>query len=191
MPRRSPPPPRPDLRDAEIRHLRDQLDLAHDTIIGLMPDGIQGLLGSFYMVESDEDFHAWMRWTQASLLALADKRPGPTMGGVVGEWRARCPLCGGGASSPGLEGFSLPTGLERHLGGTHGSRMCLVFSAAHQQAIQSMRRALSGTGPSFSAMPRRSPKPWERPAAAPLPEPPKASAVILSLRPDGVRPAES
>lgn len=45
------------------------------------------------------------------------------------EGRSACPLCGDTTQSYGL-GFSVPTGLERHLLGSHGSRECNVMYAA-------------------------------------------------------------
>lgn len=50
--------------------------------------------------------------------------------------RANCPLCDRSTLGPyHTGGFTIPTGLERHLTGSSGARQCMVVRAAHCQAL--------------------------------------------------------
>ena len=76
----------------------------------------------------------------------------------------------------------MPTGLERHLAGIHGSHMCRVFEAAHGNAIEHARREFM-PGARMDLIRGANLKPWERKAPA-APQAPKQSATVHKLRPD-------
>lgn len=185
MARRAPPTLPPDNRDHTIRELDDALYFAQEAVGKLLPDVLLGPLQAAWSVESPQDFADWLSWSLRRFMAAAHPQPGPEMGGAPGEWRAWCPLCGDGAASlRDLDGFSLPVGLERHLLGTHGSRMCCVFRVLQFRAVQSMRRAQAHRAPVVGRRADERPKPWAGPVAEEVEPQTRPSAVVLKLRPD-------
>jgi hypothetical protein len=56
--------------------------------------------------------------------------------------RAYCPLCGEGAQSLviGYDGYALPDGLRRHLGGMGNARSCRVMDVVRTLARDSLGR---------------------------------------------------
>jgi hypothetical protein len=171
------PPVPADDRDRELARLRDELFLARDTIIGLMPEPQMLLLEAYCYCETFEEADEWERWVVDGLIELADKRPGLDMGDrSPGAVRAWCPLCGLGASDPYRRGFAVPLGLGRHLLGSHGSQRCRVFRAAAEECYEQLRARERGE-PQLQWIGGR-PKPWR----APKPAAPKPSAVVLQFR---------
>lgn len=118
-----------DPRDDTIRHLRDELFMARQTILSLTTPDQQGLLKSYYDCETRQDSYRWESDVAEKLIEGAIALP-REQGSYFGP-RAFCPLCGDGTSSPYETGFSLPEGLRRHLVGWGGrANQCVVLSTA-------------------------------------------------------------
>ncbi|MFC5521088.1 hypothetical protein [Polaromonas jejuensis] len=109
---------------------------------------------------------------------LTLSRPGEEMYGAAGTIRAYCPLCKCGAQSTYSRGFSMPTGMRRHLEGSHGSRRCAVFSAAIDPCFEGIaEKAKSGCrGPNWEGLRSELP-PWK---IVP-PEPVRSSAMVIKF----------
>lgn len=168
----------PDTRDAQIRRLKDALYLARRTIIDLMPEPLREPLEAAIWCDSKDDAYEWQAWAIERIIALAESRPSEEMYGTAGTPRAYCPLCKRGAQSPYSQGFAMPTGLRRHLEGSHGSRRCEVFSAAVDQCFEeTAEKAKPGyRGPNLE---------WLRPRLPPWkivpPEPERPSAMVINF----------
>ena len=177
MPRRSPPTLPPDLRDSEIRQLRDELYLARCALVQSVRPQARIWLEAHTDVRSFEDLDRWMSWAVDGLLTVASV-DAPSAGFGT-QRRAVCPLCGESAQSPYTSGFALPTGLTRHLVGSHGSRMCTVFNAAFAQARDSAIQHRDGRGLRWEDLGDPPKPPWEVQEAG------KAhTANVVKLRPD-------
>lgn len=158
MPRSRPAPPICEEQAREIRRLKDELYLARQTIIDLMPENLREILDSYYQIKTTQDWYRWPDQTAEKITALCTHVTDFKMGGYVLESRAKCPLCGDGPQSyyDGQAGFKLPEGLRRHLTGYGRSRECPVFGAARalgRDHYQTMKRE---GGPNWSAT--KSPK---------------------------------
>lgn len=94
----------PDRRDAEIQKLQANLHCARATIVDLVPKPHRDWLEMATLCGNFKDFDAWQAWAIDGLTRGAYARPGPEMGGVVGQFRAFCPLCGEGSQALGLLG---------------------------------------------------------------------------------------
>lgn len=182
MPRKpfQPGPPAPP-RDAKIRELETSLYLARNTFIDLMPPPLQATLEANIWCDSFDALHEWQDWAVGAVIDAADKQPGCEMGDDTHRLRAFCPLCGEGATSAyGPSGYLIPTGLSRHLEGSHRTRRCHVFAAAWKLAAESARESEAGTGPHFQGLLRSEP-PWRifKPVVPPAPAGPKATVIHL------------
>lgn len=113
-----------------IRDLESDLYMARRAIIELMPDAAKKVLDSF---DGKTRADVWI-WAETAAQQIVNLCEDVTVQMYDGYplWapRAVCPLCGGGSSAPYENGFALPTGLERHLLGSHNSHQCDVFGAA-------------------------------------------------------------
>ena len=168
----------PDTRDAKkIRKLETALYLARSTIISLIPESLQRPLEAAIYCISRQDIHDWERWAIERVMAQAVGRPGLEMG-APGQTRAYCPLCGGGSQAPYTSGFAMPTGMRRHLEGSHGSHRCAVFSAAIDPCFEKIEeRAEPGyRGPNWEGLCSGLP-PWK---IVP-PEPVRTSAIVINF----------
>lgn len=186
MPRRKLPPNQSgelaQLRE-ELRRTRNDLYCAQAAIIDLMPAGQQELLNGWIDVHTRKDMAEWSYWAIGQLLDMANKRDGPEMGALKGEWRAMCPLCDRDALTSYCRGFAFPVGLERHLAGSHRMRQCSVFNAACTLALENVRSnedqvgpVLRMSGPHFT----QRPKPWK---ALPAIQPPAPASNVVAIRP--------
>lgn len=129
--------------EATIRRLSDELFLAREAIIELMGEEARAILGSHYKCNSREESRGWAKAAAMNLMDLCHPVSQPMyQGQPFGSRRAKCPLCQQGASSfyEPDQGFTIPDGLLRHLLGTHNSRQCSVFGAAHALAIDRFQR---------------------------------------------------
>jgi len=173
-----------DDRDKKIEQLEEELFLARMAIVDLMPEQLRAVLTANFYCESRELLHEWLRWSVEQIIDAADKRPGHEMGDYPGSGqRAYCPLCGSEASSPYTRGFAFPTGLIRHLEGSHSQQQCSVFRAVERMARDRLR-GLEAGGPRIRWSSPRVP-PWRVPPPAPTerPAPPtRPSAEIVQLR---------
>lgn len=131
----------PSESEATIRRLKNDLFLTREALISLMPVEVQEILNSHYRcADKNESLH-WPGLAAGKIVDLCKPLPRQMFDGYpVGSARANCPLCGHGAESfYGQEGFAIPDGLFRHLLGTHNSRQCAVFGAAHEMARETRR----------------------------------------------------
>lgn len=100
---------------------------ARETILILMPEGVQEILRSYRSCASRDDANQWNHTVVEKIISLAEELPSPR---VVGLPRfAKCPLCGSGSMAAYQPGFTLPEGLRRHLVGWGNARQCGVFHA--------------------------------------------------------------
>lgn len=173
-----------DPRDREIRRLRNALYFARMTIIEQVPEELREPLSAATRCKTIEDVRAWQAWAIDRLLTMADSRPTSEMGGDPGTFRACCPLCGGEALSPDRRGFKMPTGLRRHLEGSHGNRRCPVFAAAIDPCVEEIRELAQPDyrGPRLNSVPL-GPAPWTL-APEKVSEPQRPSATVIKLRPE-------
>lgn len=167
----------PDNRDALIRKLQADLTDARWTIVGLMPDALQEILTAAIHCQSRQDVRDWETWAIDQLIELAGDRPRRDIGQRA-LTRAYCPLCGGSAQTANTSGFAMPTGLRRHLEGSHGSRRCGVFSAAIDPCFEQIaERSEPGyRGPNWEGLSLGLP-PWKIRS----PEPVQPSAQIIKF----------
>lgn len=152
--------------------------MARHTIIGLMPEPLRDILFAQILCESFRDIQDWQTWAVDELIDHADKRPGPEMGDFPGAVRAMCPLCGSEAQTPYSRGFSVPTGLTRHLEGSHKVGRCPVFEAAAEMAFERERERAAGK-PQLTHGTQHVP-PWKVPKPEPLALP---SAAVHEFKP--------
>lgn len=165
----------PDDRDTKIRQLGEQLYFARRTIIDLVPEPLRAFLDAASYCETFEDLLQWDAWCIRHLIVRADLQPTHE----AGAYRALCPLCGGSSQAPYSVGFSVPTGLSRHLGGTHGSARCGVFDAAYGKARDHVIEVRDGKAPRLQLIghePRQ--PPWRVDAST------RTSKNVVKLRPD-------
>ena len=122
-----------------IQHLENELFKARYAIIGLMTDEMQNLLKGYYHCKSRKEGYEWESQVVDKIVAIATPIPAAS---YFSE-RANCPLCGRGAQSPYEQGFSIPDGLSRHLGGTYNARQCDVTEAAFTLAREYWHKQFS------------------------------------------------
>jgi hypothetical protein len=123
-----------------VQRLEGQLDEARRDIVGLMPPDIEQLLESYSSCRSYDETRGWRDAVSEALVELA--RPTAFADRDRGGMRAMCPLCHKGSPYPGLEGYALPEGLMRHLGGRGNTRNCVVMQAAWELARADWRQRL-------------------------------------------------
>lgn len=152
---------------SKVRRLEDRLFISHQALYDLVPEPASTWLAASLQVATVKDADAWHSWLVEHVLAIATRRPGVDMGSIRDEWRAACPLCGGGASSPHAAGFSYPIGLRRHLSGSHGSRRCPVVGAAHFDAWERVRANSDHCSPMVDERAFTKLRPRELPATPP------------------------
>jgi hypothetical protein len=116
------------LSDETIRHLEEELYLAHEAIIQLAPDKFHDLLHDrAYTIENQNDLHRWKSTLSAAVIAAAE----PLADRWEGDPKVACPLCRSrGRGAFGTKGWALPAGLEKHLNGGGTTRRCPVIDAA-------------------------------------------------------------
>jgi len=133
MPRGSPPRDGRDL-EAKIRLLLNDLFLAREAIIDLMPEHLRDCLEESISCHSFEDFENWESWAVDRVIAIAELDAHQLA--LRGRIRLPCPLCGGAPQSEDLGGYLLPTGLLRHLEGSHRSTRCRVLTSVANECRQ-------------------------------------------------------
>lgn len=138
---RRPPQLRP--VDMQIRALESELWQARSTVMDLLPNPIANILHSYHLCASIDDTYAWSHVVVQRLIDITE--PLTDLHSLSGL-RAPCPLCKGEAQSAYERGFSLPSGLKRHLEGSAGSPICAVFAAAKGLALSSWERKFKSRG---------------------------------------------
>lgn len=116
----------------QIRKLEEDVYRLRRSIIDLMPENLEKLLGSYYSAKSKSERYQWVDQVADEITNLATPLEPPNS--YFSPDRARCPLCGGTSQSPYADGFTLPIGLQRHLVGYGNVHQCPVFEAAEALA---------------------------------------------------------
>jgi hypothetical protein len=125
----------------KVSRLEGELYKARATIIGLARrTELVPLLSEQTSCKSFEEVYEWVERTADSIIEIACQTDTPAGRNWDGRLRVLCPLCGDTPQSPYDEGFLLDEGLRRHLLGTYNSRQCSVLQAAHEMAIDRVRR---------------------------------------------------
>lgn len=117
--------------EERIRKLEDELYMARETIIELMPEKTQKILSSYYSCKSSQEIRQWRDSVVEHIIGLAEPLPDHIS---IWQHRAICPLCGGSSTSAYSDGFTLPEGLRRHLIGFGNVRQCSVMEAVFKQS---------------------------------------------------------
>ncbi|MBN4055248.1 hypothetical protein JYU12_00730 [bacterium AH-315-K03] len=123
-----------DDHDSKIRQLEDNLFTARMTIISLVSKDLDVDLKGYYSCDSRDESYRWMKEVVDKVVeqaVLIEKT-----GSSYFQDRAYCPLCQDSSGSWYEEGYSIPTGLQRHLSGFGNVHQCPVmevsFSLAHE-----------------------------------------------------------
>jgi len=111
-----------------IESLKHDLSTVRWTVLSLMPEDVQRILGSYYDCGSEEEALMWENITAEKIIALAEILQ--SRGWAFFGERAYCPLCKNGSNSPFEEGFAVPEGLRRHLVGWGNTHQCGIFKVA-------------------------------------------------------------
>lgn len=113
--------------DEKITQLEWKLYQARETILALMPGGVQEILRSYRSCASRDDANQWNHTVVEKIISLAEELPSPRVSFLPRY--AKCPLCSSVSMAPFQPGFALPEGLRRHLVGWGNARQCGVFNA--------------------------------------------------------------
>lgn len=114
-----------DSPEKRIRELENELWIARETLINLLPDKLHTLLNSFEKCKTKEEASQWMKDVIEKILIHVKTDPFDSRSD---RSRACCPLCGSGTEDRhGEKGFAFPTGLRRHLTGFGNTTMCPVM----------------------------------------------------------------
>jgi len=107
------------LPEARMERMREEMYVLRQAVLSLVPERFRILIKPPYSF-TQEQGRSWQYETVRKVLELVEADP---------QGRAPCPLCGETTQTYGV-GFAVPTGLERHLLGSHQSRRCDVMHAA-------------------------------------------------------------
>jgi hypothetical protein len=121
--------------EQRIRALEEDLYMARQTIVELMPQPISDALVDYRSCSSYSDFTAWQNQVVALITSMAEVDPKSS--GF--EERGYCPLCRGGTRGPYQSGFKIPGGMEKHLLGEGNASQCVVTEAAFRNARYTLR----------------------------------------------------
>ena len=171
MPKRT--PSGPDERDERIQRLSMDLYLTRTALISFAPDELRPVLEAQLECEARDDLLDWESWAIERVVDVADERLLP---GLPGRPRSMCPLCGRGTRGPYEDGFAIPLGLARHLGGESGANQCTVFGAAWGLGFD--RTDPRRIRPKWAPTRASSVPPWKQRAEMP-PTPARPSAKVL------------
>jgi hypothetical protein len=116
--------------EQRIRALEEELYMARQAIVELMPQHISDLLTDYRSCSSSGDFIAWKNQVVALITSMAEVDPKASHF----EERGYCPLCKGGTRGPYQSGFKIPGGMEKHLLGDGNAHQCVVTEAAFRNA---------------------------------------------------------
>jgi hypothetical protein len=97
---------------------------AQELILELMPENVRGIL----QTNMFSTFGAVYNWRRVVIPLVAELAQPDDSG------RALCPLCRQKPACGFQSGFTLPTGLTRHLEGSHGFYRCQVMVVAEAVA---------------------------------------------------------
>ena len=122
--------------EQRIRALEEDLYMARQAIVELMPQHISDALVDYRSCSSYSDFMAWQNQVVALITSMAEVDPKSSS---VFEERGYCPLCRGGTRGPNQSGFKIPGGMEKHLLGGGNAHQCVVTEAAFRNAQHALR----------------------------------------------------
>jgi hypothetical protein len=122
--------------EQRIRVLEEELYLARQAIVKLMPQHVSDMLADFQSCSSYADFIAWQNQVAAFITSMAEVDPKSSS---RFEERGYCPLCRGGTSWSPQSGFKIPGGMEKHLLGDGNAHQCVVTEAAFKNARHALR----------------------------------------------------
>jgi len=109
---------------SDFRDIEAALHEAQELILELMPDNIRSIL----QTRMTSSFGAIYNWRRAVIPPVVEHALHDDTG------RGRCPLCHRGPDQGVHVGFTLPTGLTRHLEGSHNFYRCGVMAVAEAVA---------------------------------------------------------
>lgn len=112
----------------EVERLKNKLNHFHHFILCSLPRELRSLLGDY---DLGGNWDTWSRKVVERVVGLSLVK---TEGMGYSSDRGLCPLCQRGAEHQGLDGYTIPIGLTRHLAGTHGVQQCEVMEAADELA---------------------------------------------------------
>lgn len=102
-----------------MNRMREEMWRLRMAVLSLVPEKFRTIVNPPYKFSSTEGFQ-WEHTVTGTILQMLETDAGG---------RSACPLCGETTQTEGV-GFSIPTGLERHLLGSHKSHQCVVMYAA-------------------------------------------------------------
>lgn len=102
-----------------IRKLENDLYMARQVILDMLPEAVSAILRSYYQVKTRQESYQWRERVAEELVAFAS--PLPPQYGYNGD-RAACPVCQSTGSGIQFEGYSVPAGVIVHLTGKRNSR---------------------------------------------------------------------
>jgi hypothetical protein len=112
-------------KDKEIAHLKEQLEEARWSIIGLSRTYIDGWT-NYIRCNSRKEAYEWRANTVQEIIDLAEEVTGENVWGQkIYYGRAICPLCGDRPHDK--HGYTIPEGLKRHLEGFGNMQQCSVM----------------------------------------------------------------
>ena len=127
--------------EQRIRALEEDLYMARQAIVELMPRNISDALADYRSCSSYGDFMAWQNRVVALITSTAEVDPKASHF----EERGYCPLCRGGTRGPYELGFKIPGGMEKHLLGDGNAHQCVVTEAAFRNARHTLRNTFEAS----------------------------------------------
>ncbi len=127
--------------------LENDLSLARQAILVLLPPLLYNLLYDCRSITSRRDAHRWLNAAVATLMVEVRQH-------VDGTSRVPCPLCKGVPETVGYgRGYSYPLGLEWHLTGGAAPPQCIVFRQVQRFAedVASMAEEHGGPLPRWAS----------------------------------------
>lgn len=105
------------------QRMSDEIFRLRRTVLSFVPDRYRAALNPPETFTRD----GWFDWDTVVVKKLIELVETDEAIEVFDNDRVRCPLCGGVPQNFGATGFSVPTGLERHLLTSHNARGCDVM----------------------------------------------------------------
>lgn len=125
-------------KDEEIRRLREELFLARNALLHVMPTNLQPDLYSYSRYSNPADTHGFvLELCQKVVESISEDQFVVSEGGAR---RAPCPLCHESGVNPPYEGFKVPEGLTMHLLGKGRAAECIVMRTVKDLARDSWKR---------------------------------------------------
>jgi hypothetical protein len=123
----------------EVQRLKEDLYLAREAILDLLPDDLGEVARKMSQVHSWEELNDLEKRLTAAVMQKAEPLSPGSYVSTSSSKRAYCPLCRSGSSAPYESGFALPDGLQRHLRGEGNTRRCSVTEALFKLSLHRLR----------------------------------------------------